>query len=90
MREQSIGLTASRNYSDQVRSALDLIENLMVDGIRHGHFDYSITCETGTGGRRLLIVKAGKSHRFSIMKPDRRPRRLVLNVGADPGQTPPV
>jgi hypothetical protein len=70
MREPNIPPTASRNYPPPVRSALELIEGLLVEGIKHGHFDYSITCETGTGGRRLLIVKAGKSHKFSIMEPD--------------------
>jgi hypothetical protein len=70
MREANYLSSALRNYSAPVRSALDLIENLLVEGIKHGHFDYSITCETGTGGRRLLIVKAGKSHKFSIMEPD--------------------
>jgi hypothetical protein len=29
-----------------------------------------ITCETGNGGRRLLIVKAGKCHKFSIRGSD--------------------
>jgi hypothetical protein len=70
MHETNIPPTIFRVYSKPVRSALDLIENLLVEGIKHGHFDYSITCETGTGGRRLLIVKAGKSHKFSIMEPD--------------------
>ena len=70
MRERNILVAASQNYSDPVRSALDLIESLLVAGIKHGHFDYSITCETGTGGRRLLIVKAGKSHKFSIIGSD--------------------
>jgi hypothetical protein len=70
MRERNILVAASQNYSDPVRSALDLIESLLVEGIKHGHFDYSITCETGTGGRRLLIVKAGKSHKFSIIGSD--------------------
>jgi hypothetical protein len=49
---------------------MTLIESLVFEGMRHGHFDYSITCETGTNGRRLLIVKAGKSHKFSIQEPD--------------------
>jgi hypothetical protein len=57
-------------YSESVRSALDLIGNLIVEGIKHGHFDYSVTCETGTNGRRLLIVREGKSHKFSIMEAD--------------------
>jgi hypothetical protein len=53
-------------YSEPVQSALDLVESLIVEGIKHGHFDYSLTCELGTNGRRLLIVKAGKSHKFTI------------------------
>jgi hypothetical protein len=70
MRDTNFRLDAVQNYSSSVRSALDLIESLLVEGIKHGHFDYSITCETGTGGRRLLIVKAGKSHKFSITEQD--------------------
>ena len=53
-------------YSEPVRSALDLVESLIVEGLRHGHFDYSLTCELGTNGRRLLIVKAGKTHKFTV------------------------
>ena len=70
MPEANIPPTVPRVYSAPVRSALDLIERLLVEGIKHGHFDYSITCETGTHGRRQLIVKAGKSHMFSIIEPD--------------------
>ncbi len=70
MFESTIPPEASCGYSEPVRSALDLIEGLLVDGIKHGHFDYSVTCETGNNGRRLLIVKAGKSHKFTIPKPD--------------------
>jgi hypothetical protein len=70
MHGTNISATAPKVFSTPVRSALDLVENLLIEGIKHGHFDYSITCETGTGGRRLLIVKAGKSHKFSIMERD--------------------
>ena len=70
MREGSIALKPPVTYSDPVRSALNLIEGLLVEGIKHGHFDYTVTCETGTNGRRLLIVKAGKSHKFSILETD--------------------
>ena len=66
MREETVSQREPRIYSHSLRSALDLIEVLLVEGIKHGHFDYVITCETGTNGRRLLIVKAGKSHKFSI------------------------
>jgi hypothetical protein len=60
------GTISPKAYSDPVRSALDLIERLLIEGIKHGYFDYSLTCEQGTHGRRLLIVKAGKSHKFTI------------------------
>jgi hypothetical protein len=70
MHEGTITPKASLTYSDPVRAALVLIETLLVEGIKHGHFDYSISCATGTNGRRLLIVKAGKSHKFSIMEMD--------------------
>jgi hypothetical protein len=70
MREGTITPQASCTYSHPVRAALDLIEVLLIEGIKHGHFDYSVTCEIGTNGRRLLIVKAGKSHKFSIMEQD--------------------
>ena len=69
MRE-TIPSRQTRTYSQPVQSALDLIEGLLVEGIQHGHFSYEMTCETGTNGRRLLIVKAGKSHKFSITEPD--------------------
>jgi hypothetical protein len=65
-----VPLVPSRTYSDSVRSALNLVESLIVEGIKHGHFDYAVTCETGINGRRLLIVRAGKSHRFSILEAD--------------------
>jgi hypothetical protein len=61
-----------RTYHGELADALALLEKILVEGLKHGHFDYSITCETGTGGRRLLIVKAGKSHKFSIGEADLR------------------
>jgi hypothetical protein len=66
MRDGTVPLNMSDSYSEPVRSALALIEGLVVEGLKHGHFDYSLTCELGTHGRRLLIVKAGKSHKCTI------------------------
>lgn len=62
--------TAIRGYSDAVQAALDLVELLLLEALKHGYFDYSVSCELGTNGRRLLIVKAGKSHKFSIEETD--------------------
>ena len=70
MRENINTLNTAPGYSTPVKSALHLIEGLVLEGIRHGHFDYSLTCEMGNNGRRLLLVKAGKSHKFSILEED--------------------
>ena len=55
-----------RVASGQVREALDRLECLVVDGLKHGFFDYSIACEIGPGGKRHLVIRAGKSHKFTI------------------------
>ena len=50
------------------RSARPLtwLEALVVDGLKHGFFDYSIVCEVANGGRRQLVIRGGKSHKFTI------------------------
>jgi len=55
-----------RAKSGQVREALDRLEALVVDGLKHGFFDYSIACEVVNGGKRKLVICAGKSHKFTI------------------------
>ena len=55
-----------RARSGQVREALDQLEGLVVDGLKHGFFDYSIACEIANGGKRQLVIRAGKSHKFTI------------------------
>ena len=54
----------------QVREALDRLRWLVVDGLKHGFFDYSISCEVGNKGRRQLVIRAGKSHKFTIPEDD--------------------
>ncbi|MDE2577895.1 MAG: hypothetical protein KGL46_03735 [Hyphomicrobiales bacterium] len=57
-----------RAKSGQVREALDRLEGLVVDGLKHGFFDYSIACEVTNGGKRQLVIRAGKSHKFTILE----------------------
>lgn len=47
--------------SGRVRESLDRLE-----GLKHGFFDYSIACEVANGGKRQLVIRAGKSHKFTI------------------------
>jgi hypothetical protein len=54
-----------RAKGGQVRDALDRFEGLVVDGLKHGFFDYSIACEVANGGKRQLVIRAGKSHKFN-------------------------
>ena len=55
-----------RGYGRQLREALDRLQGLMVEGLKHGFFDYSVSCEITHGQKRRLTIKAGKSHRFTI------------------------
>jgi hypothetical protein len=55
-----------RAKGGQVREALDRLEGLVIDGLKHGFFDYSIACEVAKGGKRQLVIRAGKSHKFTI------------------------
>lgn len=50
----------------QAREALQRIEALVIDGLRHGHFEYTLACDIGSGGKRQLVIRAGKSHKFLI------------------------
>jgi hypothetical protein len=55
-----------RARSGQFHEALDQLEGLVVDGLKHGFFDYSIACEITNGGKRQLVIRGGKSHKFTI------------------------
>ena len=56
--------------SKQVREVLDRLEGLVVEGLKHGFFDYSIACEIAPGGKRTVVIRAGKSHKFTIPEDD--------------------
>jgi hypothetical protein len=66
MAEPHLTLPFQRAQSARVREALDRLEGLVVEGLKHGFFDYSIVCEIGSGGKRQLVISAGKSHKFTI------------------------
>ena len=55
-----------RANGGQIREAMDLLERLVVEGLKHGFFDYSIACVVANGGKRQLVIRAGKSHKFTI------------------------
>jgi len=46
--------------------ALRKLESEVRDGLGHGFFEFSITCEVIKDGKRRLTIKAGKSYQFVI------------------------
>ncbi len=71
--DHGIHQNPDNRYGGQMREALDRLRGLVVDGLKHGFFDYSISCEVGNKGRRQLVIRAGKSHKFTIPE-DELPR----------------
>ena len=38
------------------------------EGLRHGFFRFSVTSEIGHGGKRHVVLEAGKEYKFTIPK----------------------
>ncbi len=36
------------------------------DGVRHGHFEYTLSCEVIGQGRRRVVLRAGKHYQFVL------------------------
>jgi hypothetical protein len=51
---------------DSVNRTLEYVRNQILDGLRHGFFECTITCEIVKDHKRRLLVKAGKSEQFTI------------------------
>jgi len=57
--------SAHRGECETARALLRL-ESEVREGLAHGFFELSITCEVIKGGKRRLIISAGKSYQFVI------------------------
>ena len=58
---------AARPTANNERDAMFArLEEIVLDGLRHGFFDCVITCETVKDRKRRVVIKAGKSHQFTI------------------------
>ncbi len=58
--------TSPRVHRGQTAEALAHLEKIVVDGLRYGFFECCITGESVSGGKRQLVIRAGKSHKFTI------------------------
>lgn len=66
MHNEPIQADAGLSGGPQFREALDRIVQVVLDGLRHGHFRCAISSVIGKGNRRELVIEAGKSHKFTI------------------------
>jgi hypothetical protein len=66
MRSASSLTPSPRQHRSQTAEALAHLEKIVVDGLRHGFFEYTIACEIANNGKRQLMIRAGKSHKFTI------------------------
>lgn len=58
-------MNATPPVSDLER-ALDHVRDQLIDGLRHGFFEFTISCEVVKDHKRRLVIKAGKSEQFTI------------------------
>ncbi len=49
-----------------LEQAMDRLSQEVRDGLRHGFFELTVSCEIVKGRKRGLTIKAGKNHRFTI------------------------
>ncbi len=66
MRKETLHPDTDITSGPQLREALDRIGQIVLDGLRHGHFRCAISSGIGKGNRRDLVIEAGKSHKFTI------------------------
>ena len=67
-----------RRTSDADRALRRIVAEI-VDGLRHGYFEYSVTCEVIGRGRRRLVLRAGKNYQFVIAANEcELPRRSTI------------
>jgi hypothetical protein len=50
----------------ELRQALQKLESEVREGLGHGFFELSVTCEVVKDGKRRLTIKSGKSYQFVI------------------------
>ena len=55
-----------RDVNSELDRALNTLKIVVLEGLVHGFFEYSIHCEKANGDKRVLTITAGKSYKFLI------------------------
>jgi hypothetical protein len=66
MHNDPLQTDAVQSGGPQFRKAFDRLVQVVIDGLRHGHFRCSISSGIGKGNRREFVIEAGKSDKFTI------------------------
>ena len=54
----------------QAREAINRLIDVVLEGLRHGHFCCAITSAIVKNNKRDHVIEAGKSHKFTIPEDD--------------------
>lgn len=54
----------------ELEQATGQIQQLVIEGLKHGFFDMNIHVSTVQANRRQLVVEAGKSYQYVIRESD--------------------
>ncbi len=66
-------MTRTDHSAAAVDRALHRIVSEVLSGLKHGYFEYSLTCEVIGQGRRRLVLHAGKGYQFVLSQADCEP-----------------
>ena len=62
----------------ELQRAFQKLESEIRDGLGHGFFELSVSCEVIKDGKRRLTIKAGKSFQFIVLEEEVRALKIAL------------
>ena len=67
------GMDGETTQTSELTRALEKLEQIVRDGLQHGFFECVVRGEiVNSGQKRRLVIRAGKSHQFTISADDLR------------------
>jgi hypothetical protein len=62
----AVQFDASESAGGELKLACEHMARELIEGVRHGFFEMSVTVEMMQSKKRCITVKAGKSYRFVV------------------------